>query len=89
MLFPSIRDRSSVAILARRCFPSKPQILIKAFDHLLENSTKYNYIILDLRPRLNSEFQRVRHSFCLDAPLISYLPETEAEKYVKGKNISS
>lgn len=78
VLFPSVRDRSSVGVLARRCFPHRPEILTKAFEHLLRNADKHSYIVLDLRPRLTDEVLRVRHSFRLDAPLVSYLPASEA-----------
>ena len=81
VLFPSVRERSSIGVLARRCFPSKPEILTKAYDHLLANPRTTSYIILDLRPRIESELLRVRHSFRLDAPLVGYLPAAEAAKH--------
>lgn len=84
LLFPSVRDRSSVATLARRCFPNNPGLLVKAFEHLLRKADTLSYIILDLRPRLGNEIFRIRHSFHLDAPLVSYLPQSEVN-WTDGK----
>ena len=78
MLFPSVRDRASVAILAKRCFPDRPEILTKAFEHLLRNADKHSYVVLDLRPRLTADILRVRHSFRRDAPLVGYLRDSDA-----------
>ena len=80
MLFPSVRERSSVAVLARRCFPDRPELLIKAFEHLVRNADRFSYVVLDLRPRLTQEVLRVRHSFRLDAPLVSYLRAEDAPR---------
>jgi hypothetical protein len=53
---------------------------------LLRNASKLGYIILDLRPRLTNELFRIRHSFLLTAPLVSYLSKAELEEYgVKAK----
>ena len=72
VLFPSLRDRSSVGVLARRCFADKAGVLIGAFAHLLANPNTISYLILDLRPRLDTEHYRIRQSFCLEDPIVSY-----------------
>ena len=79
-LFPTVRDRSAVRVLARRCFPDHPEILTAAFDRLLREPETASYVLLDLRPRLGNEALRVRHSFRLDAPLVAYQPAVDADE---------
>lgn len=80
LLFPSLRDRSGVAVLARRVFPETPKLLVRAYEHLLANSTRIPYVILDLRPRLESDLYRLRNTFDVSKPLVVFT----TRKYVSG-----
>ena len=89
ILFPSVRDRSSVRVLARRCFPDHPEVLTAAFDRLLREPEAASFVVLDLRPRLGNEALRVRHSFRLDEPVVAYQPADSAADHKEPGSTSS
>ena len=74
-----------MGILARRCFPSEPVLLSRAFEHLVANAATLSYVILDLRPRLSETLLRIRHSFRVDEPVVTYLSEADGRLNVLRK----
>lgn len=72
-LMRNVRDKTSVAALARQMFPGKPQLLQDIYS-AATNKEPFSYLLIDLRQETPHELRFRARIFPSEAPQHVYLP---------------